>query len=282
VSQRKIVVGYDGSVPATRAARWALDEASRVGAPVEFCYGCDRPAHHFGWEFERVVEDILEEAALDAAATHPTVDVDTDIARGPAHAVLAHRSANAGLVVVGSRGRARSTGPFGAMASTVSLYASCPVVVVRGRSANLAPVVVGVDDSESAQLALTFAFDQAAARGVALHAVRAWLPPKQTKAGPSAVDAVLGAEWRSLADLVEQSLLKYPAVKATHEVVVGHPAQAMLQAATPAQLVVVGTRGQHAFRGTLLGSVSQHLLRNAETSVAVVRDIGGDLAPASQ
>src|SRR4051812_3621592 len=39
----KIIVGYDRSTDAEVAARWALDEAARIGAPVEFFYSYDWP-----------------------------------------------------------------------------------------------------------------------------------------------------------------------------------------------------------------------------------------------
>jgi nucleotide-binding universal stress UspA family protein len=55
--------------------------------------------------------------------------------------------------------------------------------------------------------------------------------------------------------------------------VVEHPADALTSASADAQLVVVGSRGRGAFRGMLLGSVSQHLLHRSPCTVAVVREI---------
>jgi nucleotide-binding universal stress UspA family protein len=43
-------------------------------------------------------------------------------------------------------------------------------------------------------------------------------------------------------------------------------------AGTATQLLVIGTRGRGAFQDMLLGSVSQHLLRNSACTVAVVHD----------
>ena len=56
------------------------------------------------------------------------------------------------------------------------------------------------------------------------------------------------------------------------EAVEGHPAQALVQAAEGASLLVVGTRGHGGFVGALLGSVSQHVVAQASCPVVVVPD----------
>ena len=43
MTAKKILVGYDGSPDARRAARWALDEAVRRDAEVEFFYAYEWP-----------------------------------------------------------------------------------------------------------------------------------------------------------------------------------------------------------------------------------------------
>ena len=52
----------------------------------------------------------------------------------------------------------------------------------------------------------------------------------------------------------------------------GTPAQVMLEATKKAQLTVVGTRGQGAVSGTLLGSVSRSVLHRAQGPVMVVHE----------
>ncbi|MEV6492342.1 universal stress protein [Actinoplanes sp. NPDC051633] len=273
----KIILGFDGSAGAVRAARWALDEAARTGAPVELCHVSGRTCRPADELLTQRAEDIVEQAALDAAATHPHVHVTTVCAHGSVASVLSRRSAGAELMVLGSRTGSRAGGPLGATTTAMNAMnanARCPVVVVRNVPGH-DPVLVGVDDTEESELALAFAFEQAAAHGASLHAVHAWLP--SIPAGRKhAADEILDAEWRSLTDLVDRWRQKYPSVKATHEVVIAHPAQALLPLSAQAGLVVVGTRDGRACRATLLGSVSHHLLRHAETSVAVVRETRAD------
>ncbi|MEU3985934.1 universal stress protein [Streptomyces sp. NPDC026672] len=55
------------------------------------------------------------------------------------------------------------------------------------------------------------------------------------------------------------------------QVVEGHPAAALTEAAKDAELLVVGSRGHGAFTGMLLGSVSHHCVHHATCPVLVVR-----------
>jgi nucleotide-binding universal stress UspA family protein len=51
----------------------------------------------------------------------------------------------------------------------------------------------------------------------------------------------------------------------------GNAAQLLIEEATGADLLVVGTRGHGGFAGLLLGSVSQHVAAYASCPVAVIR-----------
>lgn len=57
-------------------------------------------------------------------------------------------------------------------------------------------------------------------------------------------------------------------------VVHGHPARALLDAASDAELLVVGSRGHGGFTGMLLGSVSHHLIAHAPCPVLAVHSTG--------
>ena len=176
-------------------------------------------------------------------------------------------------MVVGSHGHSAVTGLLGSVSVAVSAHAHCPVIVVRGNAAGTARIVVGVDDSPAAQLALGFAFDQAASRSVPLWVIRAWPPVAGIwESTPEVIGSVTAVERENLRELVSAWEERYPQVKLTYEVVVDHPARALTQAGATAQLLVVGTRGRGPIRGMLLGSVSQHLLHHCACTVAVIRE----------
>lgn len=282
---RSILVGYDGSPHAVEAAAWAVAEAARTGAPVEFLFAYDWPT----WmpasatmpaapvqpdgELDRRVKGMLHEAVATARQSHPEVRTETSIVHESAALTLIDRSREAGLVVLGGHGHSGITGLLGSVGVAVSAHAHCPVVVVRGTPLPDAPVVVGVDLSASAERALAFAADRAAARGATLRVIRTWPPvPGLWMDSVLASNQVTDAERRELDELVAKVHADKPDLKMVAEAVVGHPAAVLTQAAAGAQLLVTGTRGRGAVRGMLLGSVSQHLLRHAACPVAVVHE----------
>jgi len=283
VTIRTVIVGYDNSPDAKAAARWALDAAQRAGAPVEFLYAYEwpdwvpavstvgAPAVQPDGEIERAVTGMLNEARAEARRSHPTVATGTSTVNASAALTLIGRSAEAAVIVLGSRGHSGVLGLLGSVSVAVSENAQCPVVVVRGTPDPAAPVVAGVDDSVPAQAALRFAADQARLRGVGLRVVRAWFPAGGLgDPAPEASLLVTADERQAFVNLVNQVRAEHPGLEVTGETPSEHPAAALVRAGAQAQLLVVGTRGRGPVRGMLLGSVSQHVLRHSTCSVAVV------------
>ncbi|MER5982570.1 universal stress protein [Streptomyces sp. NPDC001787] len=137
-------------------------------------------------------------------------------------------------------------------------------------------IVVGVDGSDSSIKALRWAVRQAELTGDSVEAVNSWEYPATSWASmmpgmpedfdPQALATV------SLNEALEESLGAEGAAEVSKIVVIGNPAQALLDRAKGANLLVVGARGYSGFKATLLGSVSLHVTQHAPCPVTVVRD----------
>lgn len=127
-------------------------------------------------------------------------------------------------------------------------------------------VVVGVDGSEQAQRALTWAAEEAKLRGARLRVVHVWSYLAQTG---EAFDPTYGDDdARRLLDEVVAGL--DGAVDVELAVVNDLPARGLLDSARDADLLVVGARGMGGFGGLLLGSVSQQVAQHAPCPVVIV------------
>ncbi|MEU5790755.1 universal stress protein [Micromonospora purpureochromogenes] len=288
MSGDEILVGYDGSTDATLALEWALDEAQRGGGrPVRLAYvfewltvaGWIGPGVAPGiWPDEtarRQVEELVRKAAADAVAQRPGMTVHGEVYDGPPALVLQERSADAGLLVLGSRGHGGFAGLLaGSTAVAVTAHAHCPVVVVRaGQATGAGPVVVGVDGSESSRVALGFAVESAAQRRVPLRVVRAVAPPAgRWRPADHDEEATVAGERAAVEESLAPWRKTFPDVDVDIEVAPGNPAAALVEASRGAQLVVVGSRGLGGLRGMLLGSVSQQLLQHSSCPVMVARE----------
>lgn len=139
-------------------------------------------------------------------------------------------------------------------------------------------IVVGIDGSEPAHLALEWAVGQARVRGAALEVVHAWMPaPIGSPYGLATVDPApfeqVGRATldRAIAE-VDTSGLAAPVER---RLVCGGAATVILEQSRGADLVVVGSRGHGGFRGLLLGSVSHQVVHHATCPVVVV-PVGAD------
>lgn len=261
MAAKKVVVGIDGAPHCESAIRWGAAEAAARGTGLHLL-------HAFVWsEFRGVplgpsdmapglrayADNLVAEAVELARKFEPGVPVTGSKVDGFPSPVLLGASREAALIVIGRRvtGRAlrlllSSTGP------ELAAHAHCPVVVIRpGEDAVVGDrVVIGYDGSPTAGAAVDFGLEYArrhdlAARIVTVRADR-----------DNDVIAGVGAH----ADEPDVELIETS----------GHPAELLLEWASDAQLVVVGSRGRGGFAGMLLGSVSQTLLNQSPCPVAVI------------
>ncbi|HET9517364.1 MAG TPA: universal stress protein [Actinoplanes sp.] len=289
MSSPTIIVGYDGSPEAEQAARWAFSEAERTRAAVELVYAWAWPAYLPAtpmvpgssiWpdtSVEAAIDTMMADAVAVARRSHPSCPITGVIEHGPPAVVLRDRAKDAQLLVVGGRSHGAIAGLLlGSVASAIAAHAPCSVIVCRGgeQAFDNRPVVVGLDDSERAASAARFALDQAAARGVAVRAVRAWMPPPDPWIGSHFVNRaeIAKTEHASLRDQLAGLREDFPGVPVTAEAVIGHPRRVLTDAAQHGQLIVVAARGRGGFHGLRLGSVSHHLLLHSPCTVAVLRD----------
>jgi nucleotide-binding universal stress UspA family protein len=133
-------------------------------------------------------------------------------------------------------------------------------------------IVVGVDGSDHAIRALRWAVEDARRRGAGLEVVHAVPMPLNLAAPilmppPPEHDLRL-AGLEVIAEALAEVELVELAVKQT--VMIGQAASVLCDAATGAELLVVGSRGLGGFKGLLVGSVTQQVIAHAPCPVLVV------------
>lgn len=198
------------------------------------------------------------------------------LAKGSAAGALVARSADAELIVVGSRGSGGFADlPVGSVPVQVAAHASCPTLVVREASREAKPdhVVVGIDGSPASEAALGFAFEEAALRRASVQIVHSWWDPSGALAPSSAPVLDVERLRREAAARFQRTvapwLEKYRTVEARTFFVLERPIQALVAATRDAALLVVGNRGIGSAPELLLGPVARAMLHQALCSVAI-------------
>ncbi|MFI6033504.1 universal stress protein [Streptomyces sp. NPDC051315] len=283
-ARRPIVVGVEPDPSKRLALAWAADEADLRGLPLRLVHAQGMPTGGYrsgevrpSWEeWNRALhgagDQVLEEAVTFVESRRPAVEVSTLLAEGEPAWVLREEAPSASLVVVGSwhLSRRREMFTSASVALPLTAHAPCPVVVVPEAehiTQQPAYYVVGVDGSPHSAAAVDVAFEEAALRGAVLRALYVWHPPLL---GVLDEDAAVGECRRVLSEMVAGRTATHPEVELHHEVVRGHPVQALVGASDHALGLVVGTRGHGGFTGMLLGSVSQGVLHHARCPVITV------------
>jgi nucleotide-binding universal stress UspA family protein len=140
------------------------------------------------------------------------------------------------------------------------------------------PIVAGTDGSEESLRAVGWAAREAALRDAPLRIVSAAeaLPGMITRAGPGepkrVTDVLLAERDQALTAAAERAATTAHGVLIDTDVVTGPPDEAVTDAGSGAQMLVLGSRGRGAFTALLLGSVSRYVASHASCPVAVIRD----------
>ena len=294
---RPVLAGIDGSAHSSVAADWAAREAARRGVQLRLIHASPRlpgaavplPAVE---RLRRVGEQMLQRAVADLSDRYPDLAIRTEQADdAPASALLA-AARTAGILVVGTRG----AGGFdclavGSVALRMAMAAACPVVLVPrqpagvlgevGRAARgAAQAVVGFDAHHPVSETADFAFSAAEARGAGLRVVQAWaFPADSVSPRTLTVTEEDRATWEDqevlqLSDALRAWQEKYPRVTVRSDVVLLHPAEALLNTSRGSELLVVGRRTDPQAVDGRLGPIAHAVLHHARCPVAVVPHVG--------
>jgi nucleotide-binding universal stress UspA family protein len=284
----EIVVAVDGSGPSDAAVRWAARESLLRSVPLKLLHIVGAPAVTRSlmpvpmatgkWQEAHAREivdgaaDLMQRTAKDAGARADIAGAE--ISHSPAIPTLIELSEHAMMIVVGSRGHgALRRGLLGSVSTGLVYGARCPVAVIHDHAtpAADAPVVVGIDGSQSSELATRIAFEEAAARRVELVAVHAWSDVDLREVPDVDWDAVAQHKVKLLEKWLSGWCERYADVKVRRVVVRDQPAVHLAEQAENGQLLVVGSRGRGGFAGLMLGSVSSMLAHYVQIPMIVAR-----------
>ncbi|WP_460072841.1 universal stress protein [Streptomyces sp. YKOK-I1] len=273
MTSRHIVVGVDGSLTSVRALDRAAAEAVRRGSALRVLYAVpdrDEAAPVLGYAVSR------------AHARHPDLPVESVAAEGGAVRALTRESADADLIVVGTRGLGALTGPaFGSVSLRLAALAQGPLLVVRGDHAadDGRDVLLGLADDTDEQAA-TYAFQEAERRGARLRVVHCPGRRHITPEFPSPVPARSpGRERPAMEARAEEAVPRHalarlqdrhPDVTVETLTVRGAPAVELPAATKEAAVVVIGAHRRTSALGRRLGPVAHTLVRRAHCPVVVV------------
>lgn len=278
------IVAWDPSATSAAALEWALRREQIRHGSIELVTVLDDVRLGPGL----VVSDQMTanaQAAVTAAAkrahdAHPDIPVRGRVVHGFIINALARETAPARLLVIGTHDRRGPHFRYGwSFGARVAALAHGPVAIIPTTVPTTGSgIVVGVDGSETARVAVRFAAAEARHTGQKLRLVHAWQEPSIYEStyllDEDFVTAIENEHRQTLQHAADDVHREYPDVATDNELTLtlsrGDAARALLQAEPAPALVVVGSRGLHGLPRLLLGSVSHDVVLNLDVPVIVV------------
>ena len=275
-----LLVGTDGNESSRAALRWAMKRAAAMGAEVELVHVVDDEWATIGVRMLEELDDdarhLLEREAEYAHSLAAEVVVHTQLLHGNVMQELITASKEAEMVVVGTHKTGFINGKvFGSRSLSLAAEAHTPVAVIpQGSPRDGRGVVVGVDDSPAGRLAIRFAAREAERARETLTLLRAFtVPVFPTASDDLQRELVENSEARASAVLSDAATLASAAAPALDVKIrsVRHPtAEALVDAAATAALVVVGNSRREDVHNAMVGSVSHDVLINLTGPAIIV------------
>jgi len=272
----EFVVGVDGSEDSRSALRWAARMATAAHVPLRVFQAWSYPKTSIlpGTPAPKPAEEMDAAAVADASSvvkeTFGDIPsfVQIESLRGaPAAAILASVRPDS-VLCLGSRGLGGFTGMLlGSVSRACIENAVCPVVIARdagSQQADARPVLVGMDGSEGATLALDWAVTVGGFTGAPVAAVYAW-EPTSSETRPRLHRRLHAKAQKAITEWVGNR-------KAEPIEMEGDPRAALVALAEERQagMLVVGRRGTSRLRGITTGGVTSYLVTNSPTSICVI------------
>lgn len=184
----------------------------------------------------------------------------------------------AGIVAMGSRGRGRLRRlALGSVSDTVVRHAHCPVMVVRGKPVVFpANILLATDGSDEATLAARTAADLVQRTGSELHLIHV-AHVEHVLATATEIEfrtEQTRREAQSLLDEQSERLKGTGGTLAQTHLRAGRPDEEIIGLAEELEsgLILMGSRGLGGVRRSLMGSVSDSVVRHAHCPVLIVRE----------
>lgn len=267
----KIVIGIDESDAARSAVEWVAQRCARREARVHVVNVVWDAAADSSPTVELLAE---AERTIHSAAADQTVTFHR--AEGPVAQTLAEYAAGADLLVIGVDPDHPLRAAVGGWLPIRVIARSVPPVCVvpAGWRAREGSVAVGLDDDLSSNEALTFAAQEAASSSGRLRVVHAWRLPDPALDGTAALlvrpEQVL-AEHREVLEAATRSLRRrFPRLLIESDLSRSRPADALLDHAAAASMIVIGTHREGVLTGGYFGSIAQDILWQAGCPIIVV------------
>lgn len=291
-----LLLAHDFSRSSERALAYAVDLAERTDATLHLAYieetpesvldegrRSPLPSYKLKERFEERTRESLPSSAVDLDDDRFVFHAERSDAVAPALLRIAENE-EADLMVMGTHGRRGvQRAIYGSVAEEVLRTGPCPVLTTRVReegpgattTAPIERIAVPIDFSDLSKSALRYAARLAPIYGAPLrlmHAVESpTLPPVYETQSPK-------VKSQEVKERARRELKKWGEAAAGGDVSVsyvvhrGEPEETVVQAAAEVgTLTVMGTRGLSGVRRTMLGSVTEAVMRGANGPVLAAR-----------
>lgn len=292
MSGGEIVVAVDGSQHSLKALDWAVDAARSGGRQLVVVHVLSDETQMWRARRDAVLgtpeheppDPVTEHARSHLYEREDLPEIRYESKEGELEGVLQERGARGAMLVVGSRGRGGFASLLlGSTSRLVATKAAVPVVVVRHTAEDAAadaPVLLGLNPTETADEVIAFAFGCAEEQGRPLVALTAFPSPAAPlpmfgtpMAGVPEDDAA--PLTREIERAQQERLAPYTgsftAVRVQSEIGAGDSAGQLVARSETASLLVVGRHRRRVKADSLMmGSVTNAVLHHAHCPVAVV------------
>jgi nucleotide-binding universal stress UspA family protein len=277
---RTIVVGVNGLGPSNAALKWATARARLGGCDLLIVHVVDDAAGAMSAaelnDQSAQAEQMLDECTLRASEYRPDVRVRSTLLTGDVVIELAAASERAMMLVIGTNKTGFINGTvFGGRSLQIAAAATAPAVIVPEVPRQIRTgILVGVDDSVVGRAAIKFGAQEAELRQQPLTLLLGG--ERHGASSEWAADAT-SERTRMQLDILAKALVlarRHTTGEIRTRRVSRPAAEALLDASSSAEAVVVGCSRRTGQDGNILGSVSHDLIINCRCPTIVIHESG--------